>query len=387
MKKVLFIYRDGTILMEPPIDYQIDSLSKFKFVSGVISGLKQIVSKTDYKLVLVSNQDGLGTDSFPFSDYQPLQDLMLRILESEGIEFENIYVDKSFPEEKSPNRKPGIGMLLPYLNEYLDYNNSYVIGDRLGDMQLAKNMGIKGIFLKGGNFTDEDLNKLKETIVLESDSWARISNYIINGSRRASITRKTAETSVSISLDLSNSGKCSIDTGISFFDHMLEQIAKHAEIDLDIKVKGDLNVDEHHTIEDTAIVLGQCIREALGSKIGLQRYGFVLDKSNDQSLVNKFEFGLVMDEAKSEVFLDFGGRSYLTWNVAFDREYVGDFPTEMTRHFFDSFCQECKCNLYISAMGYNTHHKVEAIFKSFAHALKDAIVCSGSNLPSSKGVL
>jgi len=385
MKKVLFIDRDGTILMEPPLDYQIDSLSKFRFVSGVISGLKEIVSKTDYKLVLVSNQDGLGTDSFPFSDYQPLQDLMLRILESEGIEFENIYVDKSFPEENSPNRKPGIGMLLPYLNEYLDYNNSYVIGDRLGDMQLAKNMGIKGIFLKGGNFTNEAPNKLEKTIVFESDSWDRISNYIINGSRRASISRNTAETSINISLDLNNSGRYSIDTGISFFNHMLEQIARHAEIDLDIKVKGDLAVDEHHTIEDTAIVLGQCIREALGSKIGLQRYGFL--KSDDQSLKSKSEFGLVMDEAKSEVLLDLGGRSYLTWNVTFDREYVGDFPTEMTRHFFDSFCQECKCNLYISAMGYNTHHKVEAIFKSFAHALKDAISCSGSNLPSSKGVL
>jgi len=380
MKKILFIDRDGTILIEPPTDYQIDSLSKFKFVPGVISALKEIVSKTNYKLVLVSNQDGLGTERFPVSDYQPLQDLMLRVLESEGIVFENIYIDKSFPEEESPNRKPGIGMLSSYLNEYLDYNNSYVIGDRIGDMQLAKNIGVKGILLIGGNFTKMNSMSLKETIVLESDLWSQISNFILNGSRKSSILRKTAETSVTISLDLNNSGNYYIATGIDFFDHMLEQIAKHAEIDLDIKVKGDLNVDEHHTIEDTAIVLGQCFKKALGSKVGLQRYGFVLNKT-------RFEFGLVMDEAKSEVLLDFGGRSYLTWDVTFDREYVGDFPTEMTRHFFDSFCQECKCNLYISALGYNTHHKIEAIFKSFAHALKDAIKCSGSNMPSSKGVL
>lgn len=364
MKKILFIDRDGTIIKEPPVDFQVDSLEKLEFVPGVIGALRRIVSETDYRLVMVSNQDGLGTPSFPMADFLPPQQLMLKTLAGEGIVFDEILIDESFPEDNSFRRKPRTGMVDKYLNEYLDYNNSYVIGDRLTDMQLAANMGVRGIFL-GENPGDE------LPIALNTFSWDEIAAYLKAGSRKAAICRKTSETSVKVELDLNGEGRARIKTGLSFFDHMLEQIARHGGVDLAIEVAGDLQVDEHHTIEDTGIVLGECFAEALGCKKGIERYGFALP----------------MDEAKAEVLLDFGGRVCLEWNVSLEREYVGDFPTEMTKHFFASFCQGCKCNLHVTASGENTHHVVEAVFKAFARAVKAAVRQTGTGIPSSKGIV
>lgn len=364
MKKILFIDRDGTIIKEPPVDFQVDSLEKLEFVPGVISALRRIASETDYRLVMVSNQDGLGTSSFPMADFLPPQQSMLKTLAGEGIVFDEILMDESFPEENSPRRKPRTGMVDKYLNEYLDYENSYVIGDRVTDMQLAANMGIRGIFL-GENYGEE------LPVVLNSGSWEEIATYLKAGSRKSAICRKTSETSVTVELDLNGSGRARIKTGLAFFDHMLEQIARHGGVDLTIEVAGDLQVDEHHTIEDTGIVLGECFAEALGSKKGVERYGFALP----------------MDEAKAEVLLDFGGRACLEWNACFEREYVGDFPTEMTKHFFASFCQSCKCNLHVTASGGNTHHVIEAIFKAFARTVKAAIRQTGTGIPSSKGIV
>lgn len=364
MKKILFIDRDGTIIKELPVDFQVDSLEKLEFVPGVIGALRRITTETDFRLVMVSNQDGLGTPSFPMEDFLPPQQFMLKTLSGEGIVFDEILIDESFPEENSPRRKPRTGMVEKYLNEYLDYENSYVIGDRLTDMQLAANMGIRGVFLgenPGGELP----------VVLSSVSWDEIATFLKSGSRKAKICRKTSETSVLVELDLNGNGRSRIETGLAFFDHMLEQIARHGGVDLTIEVSGDLEVDEHHTIEDAGIVLGECFAEALGRKKGIERYGFALP----------------MDEAKAEVLLDFGGRVSLEWNVSFDREYVGDFPTEMTKHFFASFCQGCKCNLQVTAGGENTHHVVEAIFKAFARAVKAAIRQTGTAIPSSKGIV
>lgn len=363
-KKLLFIDRDGTILREPPVSYQIDRLDKFEFLPEVITSLSKIAKETDYRLVMVSNQDGLGTPSFPMEDFLPLQNLMLQTLAGEGIHFDEILIDDSFPEQKSKRRKPEIGMVEKYLNELLDYENSYVIGDRETDMQLAKNMGLKGIYIG-------DKSPRTENIVLATTSWSEVYAFLKAGSRRASISRKTAETAITVELNLNGSGKSNISTGIAFFDHMLQQIARHGSVDLSIAVKGDLDVDEHHTIEDTAIVLGECFREALGSKKGIERYAFALP----------------MDESSAKVLLDFSGRAYLVWDVAFDREYAGGFPTEMTEHFFRSFCQGCACNLQVEARGANTHHKVEAIFKTFARCIRDAVRQTGSDIPSSKGML
>lgn len=364
-KKILFIDRDGTLIQEPPVDFQVDSLSKLELVPGVIGALRQLAAETDYQLVMVTNQDGLGTASFPVADFLPPHEWMLKTFAGEGIVFSEILIDDSFPEDGSPNRKPRTGMVNKYLNEYLDYENSYVIGDRKTDMQLAANMGLQGIFL-GKAADEEDL-----PIVLQTDLWREIAAFLKQGSRRAKISRKTSETEVTVDLDLNGNGTNRMDTGISFFNHMLEQIARHGGVDLTIEVKGDLEVDEHHTIEDTGIVLGECFKQALGKKKGIERYGFALP----------------MDEAKAEVLLDFGGRAWLEWNVCFDREYVGDFPTEMTRHFFASFCQGCGCNLHVSAAGENMHHLIEAIFKAFARAVKAAIRQSGGGIPSSKGVI
>lgn len=364
MKKILFIDRDGTIIQEPPVDFQVDSLSKFEFVPGVIGALRRIVEETDYRLVMVSNQDGLGTPAFPMEDFLPPQELMLKTLAGEGIVFDEILIDESFPEDHSPRRKPRTGMVEKYLNEYLDYDHSYVIGDRLTDMQLAANMGIRGIFL--GDSFPEGL-----PVALNSSSWGEIATFLKSGSRKAKICRKTSETSVLVELDLNGGGRPDIHTGIAFFDHMLEQIARHGGVDLTVKVSGDLEVDEHHTIEDTGIVLGECFAEALGRKKGIERYGFALP----------------MDETRAEVLLDFGGRACLVWQVELCREYVGDFPTEMTKHFFDSFCQSCKCNLHVTASGENTHHLIEGIFKAFARAIKAAIRQTGTGIPSSKGVV
>lgn len=362
MKKILFIDRDGTLIKEPPGNFQVDRPEKLEFMPGVIGALRQITEETDYRLVMVSNQDGLGSMAFPMADFLLPQQILLKTLEGEGIVFDEILIDPSLPEENSPFRKPETGMVRKYLNEYLDYENSYVIGDRLTDMQLAANMGVKGIFL-GEKFTEEGQAELVTT------SWEKIAAFLKSGSRKAEMVRKTSETEIQCELDLNGQGACEITTGIAFFDHMLEQIARHGGVDLKIRVSGDLEVDEHHTIEDTGIVLGECFAEALGSKRGIERYGFALP----------------MDEAKAEVLLDFGGRACLEWKVCFHREYVGDFPTEMTRHFFASFCQGCKCNLHISAEGENTHHLIEAVFKAFARALRSAIRQTGKGIPSSKG--
>ena len=363
MKKILFIDRDGTIIQEPPVDYQVDRMEKLAFVPGVIGALREIVRETDYRLVMVSNQDGLGTERFPMDAFLPPHEFMLKTLAGEGVVFDEILIDESMPGDGSPRRKPGIGMVEKYLNEMLDRENSYVIGDRLTDMQLAANMGIRGILL--GKEKMESL-----PIVLTTDSWGKIVRFLKQGSRQAVQVRKTAETEVRVALDLNGTGQGEVKTGIAFFDHMLEQIIRHGEMDLVVSVEGDLQVDEHHTIEDTAIVLGQCFSEALGGKKGIGRYGFALP----------------MDEARAEVLLDLGGRSWLEWNAAFSREYVGDFPTEMTKHFFASFCQGAKCNLHVVAKGENTHHVIEAIFKAFARSLRMAVRQeAGGRIPSTKG--
>lgn len=363
-KKILFIDRDGTVLREPPADYQIDCLEKFEFMPGVIGALRELAEKTDYRLVMISNQDGLGTSAFPLEDFLPYQQLMLKTLEGEGVCFDEILIDTSLPEEHSDRRKPAPGMVEKYLNELLDRENSYVIGDRLSDMQLAANMGIRGIYIGEEPFTELP-------VVCCAKSWQEVLVFLRKGCRRTKVERRTSETYVYAELDLNGSGKAEINTGIAFFDHMLEQIARHGGVDLVLQVKGDLKVDEHHTIEDTAIVLGTCFREALGSKRGIERYGFALP----------------MDESKAEVLLDFGGRVCLMWKADFTREYVGDFPTEMTRHFFASFCESSKCNLHIEATGGNTHHLIEAIFKAFARSLRMAIRQTSTVIPSSKGII
>lgn len=364
MKKILFIDRDGTIIKEPSGDFQVDSLDKLEFVPGVITALRRIVQETDYRLVMVSNQDGLGTPAFPMADFLPPQQLMLKTLAGEGVVFDEILIDKSFPAEHSPFRKPGTGMVAKYLNEFLDTDNSYVIGDRQSDMQLAANMEIKGIF-----FGDDSGERLP--IALCSPNWNDIFTFLKQGGRRVTKERKTTETSVMISLDLNQAEICRIDTGLGFFNHLLEQISRHGGLGLEISVAGDLQVDEHHTIEDTGIVLGECFAVALGAKKGIERYGF----------------SLPMDEARAEVLLDFGGRAWLEWDVDLKREYVGDFPTEMAKHFFASFCQGCGCNLQVSARGENTHHILEAVFKAFARAVKVAIRQTGTAIPSSKGII
>lgn len=364
MKKILFIDRDGTIIKEPPVDYQVDTLEKLEFVPGVITALNTICSTTDYILVMVSNQDGLGTASFPTEDFTAPHQKMLTTLEGEGISFLEILIDPSMPEENSPMRKPRTGMVEKYLNETLDYASSYVIGDRPTDMQLAANMGIKGIMLgSGAGDCGNGFYGLK--------TWAEVVDFITKGARKAYVSRKTNETDIVVSVDLNGSGKSEISTGLGFFDHMLSQIAHHGGVDLIVRTKGDLNVDEHHTIEDTAIALGECFAEALGKKKGIERYGFALP----------------MDEAKAEVLLDFGSRAHLEFCASFDREYVGDFPTEMTKHFFESFCSAAHANMHITASGENTHHVIEGIFKAFSRAIKMAIRRTGTAIPSSKGSL
>ena len=363
-KKILFIDRDGTIIREPETDFQIDELSKFCFFPGVIGALRKIAEETDYRLVLVTNQDGLGTGRFPAETFWPLQQLMERTLEGEGIVFDEILIDSSLPEEYSFGRKPGIGLVEKYLNENLDYENSYVIGDRLTDMQLAANMGLKGIYLGMQDWKDLP-------VVYVSRDWNMIYAFLKQRSRRVERVRKTEETDVRISLNLEGSGRGKVHTGIAFFDHMLLQVARHGGVDLEIEVRGDLEVDEHHTIEDTGLVLGECFRTALGSKKGIERYGFALP----------------MDDSKTEVLLDFGGRMYLKWEVEFCREYVGDCPTEMIRHFFASFCQGCMCNLHVKADGENTHHLIESIFKAFARSVRAAVRQTGITVPSSKGMI
>ncbi|MBR2193115.1 MAG: bifunctional histidinol-phosphatase/imidazoleglycerol-phosphate dehydratase HisB [Bacteroidaceae bacterium] len=354
MKQVLFIDRDGTILVEPE-DEQIDSFEKFQFVSGVIRNLHFIRTHLDFEFVMVSNQDGLGTDSYPEETFWPTHNLMLQTLKGEGIEFDDILIDRSFLEDNLPTRKPGTGMLTKYMQGNYDLENSYVIGDRQTDAKLAENLGCKSLILS------DELD------------WNRIAEILFAGERTASVRRTTKETDIDISLCLDGTGKSEISTGLGFFDHMLEQIAKNGSIDLKIHVKGDLNVDEHHTIEDTGIALGECIGKALGDKLGIERYGYTLP----------------MDDCLCSVALDFGGRPWLVWDAEFHRERVGDMPTEMFLHFFKSFSDAARMNLNIKAEGENEHHKIEGIFKALARSLKMAVKRDiyKYQLPSSKGML
>ena len=374
MKKVLIIDRDGTILVEPPVDYQIDSIAKTDFVPGAISGMKAI-STLDYELVMASNQDGLGTASFPMEDFVPPQEMMLKVLASEGVRFDDILIDPTMPEENAPTRKPGIGMFGKYLTGEYNLAESYVIGDRFTDVMLAKNLGARAILLQDAEKAEAPLAEqgLTDVCALCTTSWSEIAEFLRRTTRVASTVRNTRETKISVTVDLDGRMPSSIDTGLKFFDHMLDQIAHHGGLSLQIQCKGDLEVDEHHTMEDVAIALGDTLREALGDKRGIERYGFALP----------------MDECKALVLLDLGGRIDFDWDVTFTREYVGDTPTEMFRHFFYSLCAALRCNLHISARGENNHHLIEGIFKAFARSLRTAIYRQPFNydLPSSKGVL
>lgn len=369
-KKALFIDRDGTIIIEPLVDYQVDSLEKLEFVPKVIRNLYFIRKQLDFEFVMVTNQDGLGTASFPEETFWPVQDKMLMTLEGEGITFDDILIDRHFPHDNAPTRKPGTGMLTKYMTGEYDLAASFVIGDRLTDIELAKNLGSKAIFLQEGAAVPHEL---KPYCALQTTDWDKITEFLFAGERTAEIKRATKETDIYISLNLDGKGKCDIDTGLGFFDHMLEQIGKHANIDLTIQVKGDLNVDEHHTIEDTALALGEAIAKALGDKRGIERYGY----------------SLPMDDCLCSVVLDFGGRPWLVWDTAFKRERVGDMPTEMFLHFFKSLSDAAKMNLNIKAEGENEHHKIEGIFKALARALKMAKQRDIFNyeLPSTKGSL
>ena len=374
MKKVLFIDRDGTLIVEPSNDMQVDSLEKLEFIPGVFRNLYNIQKYLDFELVIVSNQDGLGTASYPEETFLPAQQMMLKAFENEGIIFKNIHIDPSLPSENSPNRKPGIGMLKEYFSGEYDLARSFVIGDRITDIQLAKNLGSKGIFFANDGRSNELLgNNLNQSCALVSENWDNIFSYLATGERTASIRRKTSETDILVELKLDGTGKCDISTGLGFFDHMLDQIGRHSGCDLTIKVIGDLVVDEHHTIEDTGIALGEAIRNTLGDKRGIERYGFCLP----------------MDDCLAQVALDFGGRSWLVWDAKFIREKVGDVPTEMFFHFFKSLSDSALANLNIKAEGTNEHHKIEGIFKAFARALKMAIRKDPfvQSLPSTKGVL
>ena len=374
MKKVLFIDRDGTLIEEPPVDYQVDSLEKLAFVPKAITAMNRIAS-LDYELVMATNQDGLGTDSFPEETFWPAHNLMLKTLEGEGVRFDDILIDRSMPADNAPTRKPRTGMFGKYLNVEYDMANSFVIGDRPTDIELARNLGAKGILLQPTESGRALLAEqgLLDSCVLITDDWDRIWQFLRAGARTAEIHRKTRETDIRVAIDLDGSGESHVDTGLKFFDHMLEQIVHHAGVSLVVEAKGDLEVDEHHTIEDTAIVLGEAVFRALGSKLGIERYGYCLP----------------MDECKAIVLLDFGGRIDFQWNVEFHRERVGDVPTEMFRHFFKSFAEAAHCNLHIAANGENEHHKIEGVFKAFSRALRMAIARNSFKfeLPSSKGVL
>ena len=377
MKKVLFIDRDGTIVIEPA-DFQLDSLDKLEFYPKVFQYLAKIANELDYELAMVTNQDGLGTDSFPEDTFWPTQNFILRAFENEGVLFDDIFIDRSFPADNAPTRKPRTGMLTKYINNpKYDLANSFVLGDRITDVALAKNLGAKAIFLKQqeGLGSDEikENEDFSDVISLQTTDWKTIYEFLKLEARSATIERKTHETDIFIQLNLDGTGKSKIDTGIAFFDHMLDQIARHGQMDLEIRVKGDLEVDEHHTIEDTAIALGEVFAKALGNKLGIERYGFCLP----------------MDDCLSQVAIDFGGRNWLVWETEFKREMVGKMPTEMFYHFFKSFSDGAKANINIKAEGTNEHHKIEAIFKAFAKAIKVAVKRDTEKmiLPSTKGML
>jgi imidazoleglycerol-phosphate dehydratase / histidinol-phosphatase len=362
MKKVLFIDRDGTILIEPP-DEQVESFEEMFFLPGVITCLSKIVKETDYELVMVTNQDGLGTSSYPEETFWPVQNKMIEILKGEGIVFSEIFIDRSFPNENAPTRKPGTAMLVKYLAQGVDLESSFVIGDRLTDVELAKNIGCNSIFITKKNNPDAD--------VCTTD-WNDIYRLLKKRPRIARVERKTNETLIEAEVNLDGTGSSTVNTGIGFFDHMLEQIARHGNIDLTINAKGDLEIDEHHTVEDVAITLGEAVLKALGGKKGIERYGFTLP----------------MDDCLAQVAIDFGGRPWLVWDVKFLRERIGELPAELIYHFFKSFSDSSKCNLNIRAEGENEHHKTEAIFKAFAKTLKMAVKQTDNfNLPSTKGSL
>jgi imidazoleglycerol-phosphate dehydratase/histidinol-phosphatase len=364
MKKVLFIDRDGTLIKEPENDFQVDSLAKLEFYPGVFQNLSKIAKEFDYELVMVTNQDGLGTESFPYEDFIKPHEKMLKAFENEGIVFSDLLIDSSFEHENKQTRKPQTGMLGKYIYGDYDLENSFVIGDRITDIQLAKNLRSKAIFISSDRNEDADLI---------TESWSEIYAYLKQVPRKANVSRKTNETDIEIEVNLDGNGMSDISTGLHFFDHMLEQIARHGNLDLKIKVKGDLQVDEHHTIEDTGIVFGQAVSEALGKKKGIERYGFLLP----------------MDDCLAQVAIDFGGRSWLVWNADFKREKIGDVPTEMFYHFFKSFTDSARCNVNIKAEGDNEHHKIESIFKAFAKSIKTGVEQTGQNfnIPSTKGTL
>ena len=366
-KKVLFIDRDGTMIKET-VDEQIDAFEKMIFYPKCFTWLGKIAQELDYELVMITNQDGLGTDSFPEDTFWPVHNFIMKSFENEGVVFDNVFLDRTFPHENKDTRKPGTGLLTQYFSEEYDLKNSFVIGDRLTDMQLATNLGAKGIYINDNTnlgtgeitISEDELNK---DIALETNDWQKIYEFLKLESRVATLARKTNETDINITLNLDGTGKSNIDTGLAFFDHMLDQIARHGQMDLDIQVKGDLEVDEHHTIEDTAIALGEVFAIALGNKLGIERYGFCLP----------------MDDCLAQVAIDFGGRNWLVWEADFNREMIGKMPTEMFYHFFKSFTDGAKANLNIKAEGTNEHHKIEAIFKAFAKAIKVAVRRSIAN--------
>lgn len=374
MKKAIFIDRDGTLIVEPAIDFQIDSLEKLEFLPNAISAMKSI-AELDYELVLATNQDGLGTVSFPEETFWPAHNKMLTTLRNEGVEFDDILIDKTFTADNAPTRKPGTAMFGKYMDGSYDLANSFVIGDRITDVQLAKNLGAKAIFIKRDDVPPGQVEQagLSDTLALESNDWNEIAALLRAEDRTATIERNTRETQIVMTIDLDGRLKSKISTGLNFLDHMLDQIVHHGGVSMQLDVKGDLAVDEHHTVEDVAIVLGEAFHKALGSKRGIERYGFALP----------------MDDCSAMVLLDFGGRIDFVWDAEFKREKVGDVPTEMFSHFFKSFAQGARCNLHVTAAGDNEHHKIEAIFKAFARAIKMAVrrdVFAGA-LPSSKGLL
>jgi imidazoleglycerol-phosphate dehydratase / histidinol-phosphatase len=367
MKRLLFIDRDGTLIAEPE-DFQVDDLGKLKLLPGVITWLGRIAAETDFELVMVSNQDGLGTESFPEDSFQKVQDFLLELLENENIRFNDVLIDRSFEHEQKPTRKPGIAMLTRYLCGEYDLKNSFVIGDRPTDVQLAENLGCRAIFLENANFPAP----VSDAVACRVTDWREIYEFLRQPPRVASHRRKTNETDIMIELNLDGSGASDINTGLAFLDHMLEQLARHGGLDLTLTTAGDLHIDEHHTIEDTAITLGEAFSLALGDKRGMERYGF----------------SLPMDDCLAQVALDFGGRNWIVWEAEFKREKIGDVPTEMFFHFFKSFSDHARCNLNIKAEGTNEHHKIESIFKAFARSIKAAVKRDASGaLPSTKGVL